>query len=175
MPAQNLAELLDFESAFEEAAQTVLEASGVNSFISQQNGKLPLINTGVFCDVGSALDELVILPKGNQAVQQQQDYFRYTASLTLQIEVPRDTTKPADQAGVTTFLAQARALVRAAFMMSQWPFDDTNLPLYRVSDIKPMGTITGYNQQRNVDSTTLRFQITFLIQPTAWPTGFPPS
>lgn len=175
MAARNLSELFDFEGAFERAAQTILTDAGINSFISQQNEKIPVINTQLFCDVGPAIDELTILPLGGQTSQQQQDYFRYTAGLTLQIEVPRDTSLPPNQAGVNSFLAQCRALVRAAFMMSQWPFRDTNLPFCRVSDIRPNGTVTGFNQQRNVDSTTLRFQITFAIQPTAWPSGFPPA
>ena len=175
MAARNLSELLDFEGAFERAAQTILDGLGFETLISQANVKAPLIYVKAYADLGPAIDELTILPLGGQTTQQQQDFFRYTLMLTTEVSVPRDTAKPAADAGVTSFLAQARAQIRAAFMMSQWPFQDSNTPFVRVSEIRPMGTSTGFLQPRNCDMTTLRFQITFAIQPTAWPAGFPPS
>ncbi len=175
MAAPNLSALLDFEGQFESAAQAILQSSGINAFVSQNAAQLPLINAGVNFDLGAALDELTILPKGGQAAATEQDFFRYTGNLVIQMSVDRDTSRQPDQSGVQTFLAQARALIRAAFMQSQWPFDDTNLPYCRVSQIRPMGTTSGYNQPRNCDLISLRFEITFAIQPSAWPTGFPPS
>lgn len=173
--ASDLAELFDFEGAFESAAQAVLESSGINAFISQSKGQLPLINTGVNFTTGAAIDNLTFLPLASgQTTPQEQEYFRYTGTLELTIDVARDTARsPTDD--VATFLAQITGLIRAAFMRSQWPFQDSNLPLYRVSDIMPAGTIRGFNQVRNSDTVSLRFTITFAIQPTAWPSGFPPS
>lgn len=176
MAAPNLAALFDFEGQFETAASAVLEASGINAFISQDPKKLPLINTGITLETGPALDQLFFLPIATgQTVPNEQEYMRYTATLVLEVSVNRDTQRQPAFEGVTTFLAQTRSLVRAAFMRSQWPFDDTNLPYYRVSDIRPMGTNDGSDEVRNVDLISLRFVITFAIQPTAWPIGFPPS
>lgn len=173
--ALSLSELFDFEGNFEDAAQAILTSAGINAYISQQTKKLPLINTGVNFDCGPAIDEVTFLPQGGQpAGQSSQEYFRYIGSLELRVEVNRDTAKqpPAD---VPSFLAAIRAMVRASFMWSQWPFDDTNLPLYRVSNIRPNGSTDGFDGVRNVDVCTMRFEITFAIQPTAWPVGFPPS
>ncbi len=175
MAAPSLAALLDFESAFETAAKTLLATSGINAFISQQAEKLPLINTGISFDLGAAYDELTILPQGGRSARDQQDFFRYTASLEFMVSVNRDTNRDPTQAGADSFLGQIRGLIRGAMMQSQWPFRDSNLPYYRVSQIRPNGTSTGYEQERNVDLVTLRFQIDFAIQPAAWPSGFPPS
>ncbi len=175
MPASDLAQLFDFEGQFEAAAQGVLDSSQIVSFISQAKKQLPLINTGIDFQCGEAIDNLTFLPLASgQTTPVEQEYFRYTGTLELTVEVPRDTARAPTDA-VSSFLDQIRGLVRAAFTRSQWPFQDSNLPYYRVSDIRPMGTTTGFNQVRNTDEVSLRFLITFAIQPTAWPTGFPPS
>lgn len=175
VPASSLAELYDFEGQFEEAAQAVLVSSNIVAFISQSRKQLPLINTGVDFQVGPALDQLTFLPLASGQTQPvEQEYFRYTGVLELSVSVARDTARSPGDA-VASFLDQIRGLVRAAFMRSQWPFQDSNLPYYRVSDIQPAGTTTGFNQVRNADEVSLRFTITYAIQPTAWPTGFPPS
>lgn len=176
MAAPNLATLFDFEGQFERAAQTILQTSGINAFIARQTEKLPLINTGVSFVVGPADDRLTFLPLApGQTAPSEQEYFKYTGSLELRLEVERDTSKPPDVAGVTSFFSEARGLIRAAFMRSQWPFYDTNLPYYRTWDIRPNGTTEGLDPVRNVDSCILRFEVSFAIQPTAWPTGFPPT
>lgn len=175
MAAASLAELFDFEGQFEAAGQAVLQAAGVVAFVTQSRDQLPLIHTGVDFTTESALDQLTFLPLApGQTTPQEQEYFRYTGTLELRAEVPRDTAR-SPTADVPSFLAQLRGMIRAAFMRSQWPFQDSNLPYYRVSDIRPTGTIDGFDQVRNTDSVALRFQVTFAIQPTAWPTGFPPS
>lgn len=175
MAAPSLAALYDFESAFESAAQAVLQTSGINAFVSQQQAKLPIIYTGISFNVGAAYDELTILPIGGRAARDLQDYFRYSGGLELEISVTRDQAKDPDQAGALSFLGQVRGLARGAFMMSQWPFNDVNLPYYRVSNIRPDGTNNGFDVRRNVDLVTLRFAVDFAIQPTAWPAGFPPA
>ena len=173
--ASSLAELFDFEGQFEKAAQAILQTSGVNAYVTQSRQQLPLINTGIDFNVSAAIDQLTFLPLApGQTTPTEQEYFRYDGTLELTVEVPRDTARSPSTAAVS-FLAQSRALIRAAFMRSQWPFQDSNLPYYRVSNIMPSGTIDGFDQTRNVDSSILRFTITFAIQPTAWPTGFPPS
>lgn len=175
MAATSLAELYDFEGQFEGAAQNILAAAEIVSFISQQKKQLPLINTGVAFEVGPALNQLTFLPLASgQTNPVEQEYFRYTGTLDLRVEVARDTARSPSTA-VDTFLAQIRGMIRGLFMRSQWPFQDSNLPYYRVSDIIPAGTVTGYDSVRNTDAVNLRFTITFAIQPTAWPAGFPPT
>ena len=175
MAAPTIAALLDFEAAFEKAAQAILGTSGINAYISQQDVATPLIQTAVGFDTNGALDELTILPLGGRSAQDLQDFFRYTGTLTLEVSVSRDTARLPTDGGTAGFLSQCRGRIRAAMMMSQWPFNDTNLPYYRVSEIRPMGTTTGFEQARNVDLVSMKFGVTFAIQPTAWPAGFPPA
>ncbi len=176
MPTQatDFTELFDFETAFEKAAQSILTSAGVVSYISQQNVTRAIINTGIAVDIGPAIDELKQLtsPVGWPTDQAPpQEYFRYNLGLEFSVEVPRDqnaiSPPPAD--GVDKLLAQIRAKIRTAMMRVLMPFDDTNLPLYRVTDIRPNGTTTGFEAVRNIDFVSLRFAITFGIQPTAWP------
>jgi hypothetical protein len=174
MAAPSLAALYDFESQFERAAQDVLEGSGIAGFITAQGEKLPTINTGVSFETGPALDQLTFLPLASgQVPPAYQEYFRYTGNLDLEVSVNRDTVRQPTDTGVTTFLGEVRGRIRSTFLKSIWPFDDSNLPYLRVSDIRPNGTTIGFNQALNVDTQVLRFVITFAIQPSAWPVGFP--
>lgn len=174
--APDLPTLLDFEGQFELAAQKVMQAAGVLSFIDQQADKLPIINTGIAADLGSAFDELtqLALPSTwdpNSAPPQ--EYFRYTLNLELRVEVPRDQNQPSPAPIVDTMLRTIRGQIRAAMLRIFFPFNDSNVPYYRVSDIRPSGTQTGFESARNVDFCALRYVITFTIQPTAWPAWTP--
>ncbi len=171
MSAPNLSALFDFEGQFETGAQAVLDTAGITAYLSQGASKLPLLETGISFDLMGALDELTQIPSPSNWPAGQaapQEYFRYTGSLELRVEVPRDQETPSVM-GVDTLMSQIRGQVRAAFMRCVMPFTDANLPYYRVSDIKPNGTTTGYESVRNIDFCALRFVITFAIQPTAWP------
>lgn len=173
MAAPSLAALLNFEDQFEDAAQAILESAGVVSFVSQSKDKLPLVNTGVNFECGAALDTLNWLPNvSGQTQPTQQEYTRYVGILELRVEVNRDTARE-PLPSTYNFLGSIRGLVRAAFLFSQWPFQATNLPWLGVTDIRPNGSSTGFDQVRNVDSFIQRYQVTFEIQATAWPAGFP--
>ncbi len=178
MSAPNLPALLDFEGQFEAAAQAILTANGITAYISQQESKELLISTGIGFDTGPALDEKVLLdPAGgypalpsNWTAGQPppQEYFRYTGSLEYRIEVPRDQ-EGASLPGVANLMGELRGKIRAAMMLCCAPFNATNLPYLRVSDIRPNGTTTGWERERNIDYLSLRFTITFAIVPGAWP------
>jgi hypothetical protein len=171
MPAANLTELLDFEGQFLNAAQAILVASGIAAYIDQQAVKLPLLSTGIGMDVNPAIDELTQIPAPSNWPNGQaapQEYFRYTGNLEFRVEVPRDASA-ATITGLDALLSQIRGQIRAAMMRCVMPFTQTNLPYYRVSDIRPNGTATGYEAQRNIDFCSVRFVITWAIQPEAWP------
>ena len=176
MAAPDLPTLLDFEGNFETAAQAVLATAGITGYVSQQAVKLPLISTGIFADLGPALDELTELavpstwPAGTPPPQ---EYYRFTINLELRVEVPRDGNTPTPAPDVTTLLRTIRGQIRGAFLRVLFPFNDVNLPYYRVSDIKPSGTVTGFEAVRNIDFCSLRFTVTFAIQPGAWPQWLP--
>lgn len=172
MAAPNLTALFDFEGQFESATQGILTASGITNDISQQGIKEELINTGIALDVNPAIDELTQIPAPlNWPVGQPppQEYFRYTGNLELRVEVARDLNAEDPGAGVDTMMSTIRGKLRALMMRCCMPYTDVNLPYYRVSDIKPNGTTTGFDSARNIDVCSLRFIITWAIKPTAWP------
>lgn len=174
MPAQNLTSLLDFESQFESATQAVLEAAGVNAFISQQSVNIPLISTGIGVDVGAALDELDQVPGGPNwpaGTPLPQEYFRYTAALELTASVPRDQNG-ATVAGVPTLFAQLRGLIRATMLRVLMPYNDANLPNLRVTDIAPAGTTNGFMPAKGIDFCSIRYRLSFEIKNTAWPSNW---
>lgn len=171
MPAPNIETLLDFEGQFEIATQAIMTANGITSYISEQTEQLPLLNTGIDCNIEPALDTLLQIPAPSNWPANREppmEYSRYVATLELRVEVPRDANA-ATVPGVDTLMAQIRAKVRAAMLLTVRPFTDTNLPYYVVSDIRPNGTTTGFEGVRNVDFVALRFRITFQIRPSAWP------
>jgi hypothetical protein len=171
MPATNLPELLDFEGQFEAAAQGVLAAIGLTSFISQQGAAMPLISTGIAFDITPAEEVFTSLPRPSNwpaGLCAPQEYFRYGATLEFRIEVPRDGNTPTIPE-VATLLAQFRGMIRASFMRTVAPFNSTNLPFYEVGNIRPNGAITGWEGVRNIDFCALRFSLTFAIRPDAWP------
>lgn len=175
MAAPSLTALYDFEGQFEAATQAVLTAGGVTNYITQQKVQLPLIQTGVAFETQAAIDQLTFLPLASgQTNPVEQEYFRYTGILSLRVEVNRDNAQSIPT-GVPTFFNGLRGLIRGLFMRSQWPFQDSNLPYYRVSDLRPNGSFMGFDVVRNIDFVELRFLVTFAIQPTAWPAGFPPT
>lgn len=172
-PATNLEELFNFEGNFENIAQDVLDAAGVTAYLTSARTNIPLLSTGIAADLNPALDLLTEIPKPTNwpaDTAAPQEYFRYTLRLNLRVEVPRDDNTPTSS-GVWTMLEQVRSKIRAAFMRSCMPFNPTNCPLYRVSDIKPNGTTTGTEGQgrKNLDFTDLGFVVTFSIVPDAWP------
>lgn len=178
MPAPNLPALLDFEGQFEVAAQQIMTANGITAYISQQNVKEELVSTGIGLDVSPAIDEQTPLspadggpalpsnwPSGQPAPQ---EYFRYAGNLEFRIEVPRDG-ETAGIPGLANFMGECRGKIRAAMMRCVMPFTAGNLPWLRVSNIRPNGTSTGWERERNVDFCSVRFEVTWSIQPSAWP------
>lgn len=171
MPAANLETLLDFEGHFESAAQAIMVASGIAAYISENATQLPLTNTGIDANVEPALDTLLQIPAPSNWPANREppmEYSRYQLGLEFRVEVQRDNNA-ATVPGVDTLLAQVRAKIRANMLLTVRPFNPTNLPYYVVSDIRPLGTTTGYESVRNIDFVSLRFRITFQIRPDAWP------
>ena len=166
--------LEDYEGQFEAAAVLILAASGITGYVSQQADKLPRPYTGIAVDIGPAKDQLTFLPSppGWTGDSPPQDYYVFPATLSLVCEVPRDANAAVDP-NVANFLAELRGKVRAAFRRVLNPFSDTNLPYYKVTDIRPAGAQIGFDRARNVDFCDVRFAITFEIRPDAWPAWTP--
>lgn len=172
MPATNLAQLLNFEGNFETAAYSLLVSEGVVAAITEGQTNLPLVVTGIGVDVAPAIDELQILTKPNNwpgGTPPPQEYFRYPASIEFRIEIPRDKNGTS-YAGALNLMGEVRGKIRSFMLRCVAPFNANNLPFYEIGDIKPAGASFGWDSTRNVDFSWLRYQMTFAIRPTAWPT-----
>jgi hypothetical protein len=172
MPAANLTQLYDFEGQFEAAAQAILADVLINSYVTGQDEQMPLLKTAIAFDVGPAqegkfvqLEKPASWPAG---MIPPQEYFIYAATLEYRVEVPRDDRQPTI-AGVSSMLSQIRGKLREVMMQSVRPFNEVNLPLYKVARIRPNGSSTGQNATGNADVIFIRWDLTFEIRKTAWP------
>lgn len=173
MPAPNLTTLFDFEGQFEKAADEILANVLIDAYQTGGDQQLPLVNTGVFFDLGPAVEGKFAQlsppstwPTGEAGPQ---EYFIYTASLEFRVEVPRDDRAPTTT-GVDTMLSQIRGKLREEMMQCVHPFNDTNLPYYKVARIRPDGSSSGESgPPRNADRAFIRYAINFEIKKNAWP------
>jgi hypothetical protein len=179
MQAPSLDALYDIETGFETAAQTLMTVAGVtamislaNADISNVNAKAPLINTGIGFDLGPAIDVKAQIPAPSNwpaDTPPPQEYFRYVGNLEFRVQVPQDMNTTNPPVDVDTIVAGIRSRIRVAMMLCCLPFPESALPYYVVSDIRPNGTTTAWDQPRNEILLVLRFAITFAIRPDAWP------
>lgn len=174
LPAASIEELLNFEGNFEEAGQTILAAAGVTAFISQQQVQLFKgrdIYTGIGLDLGPATDELQQIPRPSNwpaNTPPPAEHFRYDATFAFRVSVKRDKNQSPDP-NVDTLFAVVRSKIRNAMMLSCAPFNQTNLPFYAVSSLRPAGASWGFEVARNIDFTDLRWAMRFAINRAAWP------
>jgi hypothetical protein len=172
MAAPNWETLYDFEGQFEAAANGILAAVLINAYVSGQDEQMPLLKTAIPFDVGPALENKVAplaKPAGWPADQDfPREYFIYSATLEYRVEVPRDDRQPT-VAGVSSMLSQIRGKLREVMMRCVRPFNESNLPYYKVIRIRPNGASTGVNSTGNADVVFLRYDLSFEIRPSAWP------
>jgi hypothetical protein len=169
--APNLATLLDFEGQFETAAAGILTAIMVNAYATGEDQQIALEKSGISFDLGPALEgKFAQLPKPASwpaNAPAPQEYFIYDASLTFEVGVPRDD-QGTDVEGVTNKLSEIRGKLREVMMQSVRPFNEVNLPYYKVARIRPDGS-SSQQGDKNRDTAFLRFSLRFEIRNTAWP------
>lgn len=175
LPAPSIEVLLDFETNFESAGQTVLASTGITeAFISQQQVQMFAgrdIYTGIGLDLGSATEELQQIPKPSNwpaNTPPPAEHFRYDAILEYRLAVLRDKNSTNDP-NVDTLFALFRSRIRNAMMLTCAPFNQTNLPYYAVSSLRPAGSTWGFEVARNIDFQNLRWALKFAINRAAWP------
>jgi hypothetical protein len=169
--APNLTALFDFEGQFEKAAQEILADVLIDVYKTGDDQQVPVTNATIAFDVGPATEgkfaQLTAPASYPVGAPPPQEYFIYSASLEYRVEVPRDDREPTI-AGVESMLAQIRGKLREVMMQSVRPFNETNLPYYKVSRIRPDGASSGEGAN-NTDRAFLRFALLFEIRKTAWP------
>ncbi len=183
MAAPNLTALYDFEGQFESAAQAILADVLINAYVSGQDEQMPTPKTAIAFDLGPALENRFSpLPKPaswpaldayGKPKDNPREYFIYSAALEYRVEVPRDDRQPTI-AGVTSMLSQIRGKLREVMMLCVRPFNEENLPYYKVIRIRPNGANMGVNATGNADIVFLRYDLSFEIRPTAWPAWIEP-
>lgn len=173
MPAPNLTALYNFEGQFETAAQGILANVLIDAYkTNDPQVKLPVQHVAISFNLGPAIEgEFAQLPKPASwpvGAPPPQEYFRYNGTLEYRVQVPRDETDPTTE-GVDTLFEQIRGKLREEMMQSVRPFNEVNLPYYKVSRVRPDGANNGENAEGNADRMFLRFVITFEIRKDAWP------
>ena len=160
--ASSWEELLDFEEQFEAAALAVIAGAAIPALVAKSAEEPAELNCAVNFIPGAATGS-------RQLVAGRQEYDRYVGVLELEVSGTRPFDAGSETAGVSTRLAEVRAKLRNLFRESQWPFNDDNLPFYRVSRLQPDGTVNGIIEATMQDTVLLRFKVEFGIQPGAWP------
>lgn len=160
MPAQNLKQLLDFETQFETALAGIVEdeldisASIIHLTLDQDDMETPRVEISI--EINEALDQPTA--HSDPAVL---DYSRYAA--TLNMAVITDATI----AGTASTHRHYRAKLRGAMLQSRVGFNSTNLPYYEVVYLRPLQTAFSVDGMHAVSE--MSWQMHFVIKPDAWP------
>ena len=163
MPAQSKKQVYAFEDAFETAAAGVMKAAGFyDSLISGANETLPESRIEIMFVLGETLNEAVLI--NGQHVY---DYFN--ASLRLKLVTVRPRDQPSLLPGVSNLHAEWLGGIRTAFEERVRPFNETNLPWYKVNTIRSSGSARDFDARWFEDFSTLSFLIEFGIRSDAWP------
>lgn len=147
-----LLDILDFETNIERAAQDVLEAYGIDAYISNTRN-IQDNNDAVFirADMEGSVDgQMTVLANGRQ------EYNFYSLSLVIKVQISRESDE------VTRFRT-VRSMVRKAFMDSNEPFTATNLPEYRVAEVIPISTENGSDDKTLTDFCSITYQVKFFV------------
>lgn len=160
MAAQNLKQLLDFETQFETALAGIVEdeleiaASVIHLTLDQDEMATPRVEITV--EINEAQDQPTL--RSTPAVL---DYSRYSGTVTMVV------VSDATIIGSQTTHREYRAKLRAAMLISRVDFNAVNLPYYEVVYLRPTGT--NYETDGMHAMSTLTFEMNFVIKPDAWP------
>lgn len=167
MPAPNNKILTNFEENIEKATLAAITAANIAGMRSTQEGEQPNFGVGIEFTLGAATGTMHRRP--SPASPPRMEYSEYVGVLEVQLKANRPTVGASTVAGIDTAFGVALGSLRELFMESEWPLNDTNLPYYRLSLLRPAGTPRGVTQGTEQDIATLRFDVKFCIRPDAWP------
>lgn len=161
--APNDIELFNFTERFEQAAKAVIiEALGKAAALPGGTTKLSADRIGVEFQMGAASD---LTWRRNESTE---EYFKFEGC-TLKVEISFPREDGAEVGAFLSQLAQYCATIRAAFSLTAMPFKDERLQYYRCFKCKPAGEQRGYVEDQNTDICTMTWDVSFFIQPDAWP------
>tara|TARA_R100000808_G_C2142357_1_gene150138 strand:- start:539 stop:1024 length:486 start_codon:yes stop_codon:yes gene_type:complete len=160
MAAPDIPTIYDFEGAFETLAKTFLQDAltptvTVNTTFSQDNLDTPRIDLRF--EVGEAQPET--LPFANVAGDTE-EHVAYSAILVADVVTDNEFDTQATHRSL-------RAQVRDIFRRNGSNWTTASLPYHEFRHIRPSGT--GYSTDGNLQSSELRFDLTFNIRSDAFP------
>jgi hypothetical protein len=166
MPAPTIAALLDYETAYEDAAAAHLSntLSGVQVLTARSatQGTGPVLTTPrvtVGCIVtGTDPDQQNDRP----ASAGQYDSHKL-AALSLECVTRRGASG--------TSLGTLRGSVRAALLAGSSIFNSNALPYYQTIVLREAGSASGTEPDNDEITTVLSYDLQFFIKPSEWPTA----
>lgn len=164
MAADSVTELLDYEFNFEDAAKTFFEASAPSGYqvvhsLSETNLQTPRYE--IRLEVGDA--EHPIDTRRGGANPSNQDFVRWSATFYCRVITDNAVGQSEGVQGHT----KARAIARKIMLSSEGNWNGTDLPYYRLLEIRPMACI--YLTEMDFNVTEMTWDIKFEIKPDAWP------
>lgn len=164
VPSNSIENVLDFEWHFEDAAEGFFnddKPSGYQVVHSLSETNLQTPRYELRLEVGDA--EYPIDTRRGGENPSNQDFLRYSATFYCRVITDNAVGQSAGQSAHT----EARAIARKIMLSSQGNWNDTNLPYYRLLEIRPMACI--YLTEMDFNVTEMTWDIKFEIKPDAWP------
>jgi hypothetical protein len=167
MPAPTLTDLYQFEAQFGAAVVGILSNAGYTDiYVRGTNDAVHDTGIMTWCDVSQADTECMgRISSGPLAGRP--EFVGYSCTLAIMRVVPRQENS---EIPLTTSLVYEAGKIRSLFIRAALPFNSENLPYINVDAVTPLATQWGISDSGNLDTCTLSWNISFSINPTAWPT-----
>lgn len=157
MPAPKFSTCYQFEDAIEAAVKSAFNSSILNCYAQKDDDTVGTPRTHVQFTTGSALDHWSALLSDGST---RQDMFNGTLQVGIVTNRQDDT---ADSHSAT------RGTVRDILYNFQTTLTESLLPYHKIVRVVETGTTPEVSSEDDHDISTISFQLTFQIRPSAWP------
>lgn len=165
MAAPSLTALLDQESQFLYAVQSILSDASITAALPGDDAALPDDCTLIKFTRGPAIGDQDKRP--NTRIE----YTRFTGTLEIVSRMRRSSNTASAVVGCYRLLYERRGKIRALFLKSERKFTEGKLPWLAVNDIRPLSGESGVADSDDAarDAFTEKWQIDYEIRRDAWP------
>lgn len=171
-PATNIGQILAWSGAIDPAVADQLASAGVPAYIPRSREDVPDVYALPLFIKGGSDGHLARMPENIGGYE----FDLFPGSIVgVEIFAPRisDETTPEGAtviAGVYDILEELAVRSRYAFRFNAGRQLNDRLPFHKLTHLKPLADVIGFDEDRKVDRFELRWQCTAGILPSAWPT-----